>query len=328
MSYLVQQLWTTLLIAFVIGAVFGWLFKSWAALRLQIALKDAVARQNALQADQSKLRDELKDSRERQRNCETEVQSLRNTLASNTPQTDSVPSAAQIQAEAVRVAQQARILALETQQVDASAVLASCEGQSAQLQIEVDTLRSSLAQEQRERAALVAAAHQSFELTNHLQQQHQQLAQALSTAQDAAQVASSDPQLTLALRQAQTDQIAAEQDNAALRSELAQTHQALSALRQLLPAAAPSLPAAALQSHGPSPGGSPDDLQLIRGVGPKIARRLHELGVYSFRQIALADRAELDRLARALPGFASRIGREDWPGQCMQLHRDKYGSVA
>lgn len=87
----------------------------------------------------------------------------------------------------------------------------------------------------------------------------------------------------------------------------------------------PSADASAKPESGPAHTG--DNLRLIRGVGPKIESLLHGLGIRWYQQIAHADAAELDRIAQALPGFAQRVRREDWPGQCRERYREKYGRL-
>lgn len=62
-----------------------------------------------------------------------------------------------------------------------------------------------------------------------------------------------------------------------------------------------------------------DDLQQIRGVGPAIEKTLNELGIYRYQQIASMSEYDIDRIARRLKGFHSRIYREDWIGQAREL---------
>lgn len=69
-----------------------------------------------------------------------------------------------------------------------------------------------------------------------------------------------------------------------------------------------------------------DDLRAVRGIGPSMERMLHGLGIVSFRQLALLDGADLERVRHELRDFRSRIEREDWIGQARQLHKGKYGT--
>ena len=68
-----------------------------------------------------------------------------------------------------------------------------------------------------------------------------------------------------------------------------------------------------------------DDLRAVRGIGPSMERKLHRLGIVSYRQLALLDGAELERVRGELTDFRGRIEREDWVGQARALYREKYG---
>ena len=71
-----------------------------------------------------------------------------------------------------------------------------------------------------------------------------------------------------------------------------------------------------------------DDLQRIKGVGPAIERTLHDLGIFSFDQIARISEYDINRIAERLKGFRSRIYREDWIGQARTLHDLRGGGPA
>ena len=62
-----------------------------------------------------------------------------------------------------------------------------------------------------------------------------------------------------------------------------------------------------------------DKLQRIKGVGPAIEKTLNEVGIFRFEQIAEISEYEIDRVAKRLKGFRSRIYREDWVGQAREL---------
>ena len=68
-----------------------------------------------------------------------------------------------------------------------------------------------------------------------------------------------------------------------------------------------------------------DDLRAVRGIGPSMERKLHELGIVGYRQLAMLDGAELERVRAELTDFRGRIEREDWVGQARALYREKYG---
>lgn len=66
-----------------------------------------------------------------------------------------------------------------------------------------------------------------------------------------------------------------------------------------------------------------DDLKQIKGVGPAIEKTLNELGIFRFSQIADMSEYDIDRVARRLKGFRSRIYREDWIGQARELEEQR-----
>lgn len=69
-----------------------------------------------------------------------------------------------------------------------------------------------------------------------------------------------------------------------------------------------------LKSRAPA---EPDDLKLIKGIGPSLERQLNGLGIYSFEQIATLDDEGLawvdDNIETAT--FKGRCYRDDWVGQ-------------
>ncbi|MGF7004942.1 NADH-quinone oxidoreductase subunit NuoE [Aminobacter sp. BE322] len=67
-----------------------------------------------------------------------------------------------------------------------------------------------------------------------------------------------------------------------------------------------------------------DDLKLISGVGPKIEGTLHELGIFTFAQVAAWKKAERDWVDGYL-NFKGRIERDDWVKQAKALAK---GGVA
>ncbi|GMB81501.1 NADH-quinone oxidoreductase subunit E [Shinella zoogloeoides] len=63
---------------------------------------------------------------------------------------------------------------------------------------------------------------------------------------------------------------------------------------------------------------TPDDLKLISGVGPKIEGILHELGIFTFAQVASWKKAEREWVDLYL-NFKGRIERDDWVKQAKAL---------
>ncbi len=62
----------------------------------------------------------------------------------------------------------------------------------------------------------------------------------------------------------------------------------------------------------------PDDLKLIKGIGPALEKKLHACGITRFREVAALSDAEIARI-EAVIKFAGRIRREDWIGQAQAL---------
>ena len=84
-------------------------------------------------------------------------------------------------------------------------------------------------------------------------------------------------------------------------------------------------PARRWRARAPAgPGGAarrraPDDLKLIKGVGPELEALLHRLGVFHFDQIAAWTPEEVAWVDANLEGFRGRVTREGWVEQARQL---------
>lgn len=64
-----------------------------------------------------------------------------------------------------------------------------------------------------------------------------------------------------------------------------------------------------------------DDLKRIKGVGPALERKLNELGIFRFDQLAALDDDGIERIARSLEEFPNRIHRDRWVDQARDLSR-------
>ena len=62
----------------------------------------------------------------------------------------------------------------------------------------------------------------------------------------------------------------------------------------------------------------PDDLKLISGVGPKIEATLHDIGIFTYAQVASWGAAEREWVDGYL-SFRGRIDRDDWVNQAKAL---------
>ena len=89
-------------------------------------------------------------------------------------------------------------------------------------------------------------------------------------------------------------------------------------------------------AHVPLAGGSGevDDLTRLKGVGPKLAARLRELGITQFSQIAAWGESDIDAFDKQLGDFAGRIRRDNWIEQASLLasgdqatFHEKFGAI-
>jgi len=78
------------------------------------------------------------------------------------------------------------------------------------------------------------------------------------------------------------------------------------------PAAKPATLSAAREN-------TPDDLKLIKGIGPKLEKMLNGMGFYHFDQLAAWTAAELAWVDDNLEGFTGRASRDEWVAQAKNL---------
>lgn len=82
--------------------------------------------------------------------------------------------------------------------------------------------------------------------------------------------------------------------------------------------AGPKPAAAKPKSRKGKTGAGADDLKQIKGVGPKLERDLHALGITTFAQIAAFTAADVARIGEALK-FGGRMERDGWIDQARIL---------
>jgi predicted flap endonuclease-1-like 5' DNA nuclease len=97
--------------------------------------------------------------------------------------------------------------------------------------------------------------------------------------------------------------------------------------------AAPKPKAVAKPKPAPKPV-IPDNLELLKGVGPKLNTLLRSLGVTSFEQVANWSAADIREIDSKLGNFAGRITRDNWVDQAKLLvagdikgFEKKYGAL-
>jgi predicted flap endonuclease-1-like 5' DNA nuclease len=71
-----------------------------------------------------------------------------------------------------------------------------------------------------------------------------------------------------------------------------------------------------------------DDLKDIVGVGPFLERKLHSLGIYTFRQVANFTKEDIDKVNELIEFFPGRIERDNWVEQANDFYNRKYGKKA
>jgi molybdopterin-containing oxidoreductase family membrane subunit len=64
---------------------------------------------------------------------------------------------------------------------------------------------------------------------------------------------------------------------------------------------------------------SPDNLKLVKGIGPKMEQTLNEIGIFKFAQVAKMKAKEYDLLDSLTGAFPGRAQRDDWAGQAKKL---------
>jgi predicted flap endonuclease-1-like 5' DNA nuclease len=74
--------------------------------------------------------------------------------------------------------------------------------------------------------------------------------------------------------------------------------------------------------------GEPDDLSLIKGVGPKLKLLLTSLGVTRFDQIAAWGAADIAEIDQYLGTFKGRITRDSWVEQAGFLAKGDHAGFA
>ena len=71
----------------------------------------------------------------------------------------------------------------------------------------------------------------------------------------------------------------------------------------------------------PGPSGPPDNLRLLKGVGPKMVAQLNEFGITRFDQLAGLTENEVALLDKRMGAFEGRIARDRLVEQACYLER-------
>jgi predicted flap endonuclease-1-like 5' DNA nuclease len=72
-----------------------------------------------------------------------------------------------------------------------------------------------------------------------------------------------------------------------------------------------------------------DDLKLINGIGPAVEKRLNDVGIVAFAQLAALSPADIAAVVADLAGLsAERIIKQDWLGQARELAAESTSNEA
>ena len=74
--------------------------------------------------------------------------------------------------------------------------------------------------------------------------------------------------------------------------------------------------------HLENPIGKADDLKLISGVGPTIAKKLNAIGIWHYWQVKALSEEDIAKVEEQV-GFKGRAHRDDWMGQAADLMAGK-----
>lgn len=67
-----------------------------------------------------------------------------------------------------------------------------------------------------------------------------------------------------------------------------------------------------------------DDLKDISGIGPFLERKLHSLGIFTFRQVSNFTKEDINKVNEIIEFFPGRIERDNWVDQARGFHERKY----
>ena len=73
-----------------------------------------------------------------------------------------------------------------------------------------------------------------------------------------------------------------------------------------------------IYTDGPTDG-TPDDLKVIKGIGPKFEGDLNSKGIYYYRQIAAWSAADVKMVEGIIDSIPGRIQRDEWVKQAKKL---------
>ncbi len=90
----------------------------------------------------------------------------------------------------------------------------------------------------------------------------------------------------------------------------------------------PMTPSRDRQESAPSGAMETDELKAMRGIGDVLERKLHQLGIYRYEELAALTTEDLKRISVLIPDFKARMRRYDWIDQARRLHEGRHPDSA
>ncbi len=329
------QILFCLVVCGLLGALAGWLAKDMVAVRSHRQLEDGWRRE-VRQADAraGTFKNQLAEARQTEESLRAELRLARNapvlTVTDPTVETD---LAVALREQVARRDKKIELLNLQVTQSQASV---ASEWKS------IKTLKTELAERQNRLEArgkqLGAQWTEKLEQKEHIQrEQHDQLValkqQNTRLEEDLAaskQTLSNERQRSarrmaeleklrrkavesrhqVDTKQRTTELHTADSDMTDIREQINESRRAPSSQPELTPEVEPAV----LESPR-----AEDNLEQIRGIGPVLHRKLNELGIATFHQIAAWTEDDIARISPQLGAFRGRILRDDWVERAAEL---------
>jgi len=67
-----------------------------------------------------------------------------------------------------------------------------------------------------------------------------------------------------------------------------------------------------------------DDLQAIKGIGAKLEKKLHLIGINTFKGLLDLGPEDYERVSLVIPNVEKRMTKDGWLEQARSLHKEKY----
>jgi len=332
--------WLWVALAAILGFFIGWWLRNRRLRRYRLELEQHQAQLSQHQQQHQALQAEYDVLIRRHADCNSSHQQLRGLLAqaeqraANAAQhqqalqtsidvklTDQQQHAAQREAElqaSVRTLQTTR----EREKSDWQRALEAAERSGATAIAERDALQQTLEQHVSaydQRLKRMTTELRTAEATIAALEVRQSDLQRLETERDALQQAVDEARVAYqeGLRQLQVKLDATTRDLAACRESARRGPKRDVALPVFAPLAAAGIPTGTYDER--------DDLQRIKGVGPFLERKLHDFGIFTFRQVAALKPAVVDQLGETFGSFKDRIIREGWVEQAEGFMAERTG---